>query len=111
MVVSMARSSRPIHSARPAQRDFQAAMKPTVPEDVIPDPGIPGPSNDAEEAINVRKWHVNRVFIFLTGTTATCMAAVVAAPNPAVLGAAAAIWSGSVILAMFLLAGVYRNRG
>lgn len=37
------------------------------------------------------------------------MAAVAAAPNPAVLGAVAAIWAGSVILAMFLLGGTYRD--
>lgn len=85
-------------------------MKQPTPRHVVPDPKIPGPANDAEEGIRIRKWHVNRVFAFLTGTTATCMATVAAVPNPAVLGAVTAIWAGSVILAMFLLAGAYRNR-
>jgi len=35
---------------------------------------------------------------------------VAAAPNLEVLGAVVAIWAGSVVLAMFLLAGAYQNR-
>jgi hypothetical protein len=80
-----------------------------LPEDGVPAPAIPRSVNGSEEAVTIRKWHVNRVFIFLTATTAACMAAVAAAPNPAVLGAVAAIWAGSVILAMFLLGGTYRD--
>jgi hypothetical protein len=82
-----------------------------ISEELLPEPGLPRPVIGSEEFVKVNKWQVNRVFGFLTGSTATCMAGVAAAPNLEVLGAAVAIWAGSVVLAMFLLAHAYRRPG
>lgn len=79
-------------------------------EDERPAPGIPGILLVPEDYIRVRKWHVKRVFYFLTCTSALCLAAIVLAPEPAVQVTALGIWATSAGLAQFLLADAYRKQ-
>lgn len=80
-----------------------------ISEDELPQPGLPVPVVGVEEFIKVRKWQVNRVFVFLTAIAGTCLSAVVASQSLVVLGAVIAIWVGAVLLAKFLLTGTYRR--
>src|SRR5690348_10247260 len=78
-------------------------------EDLVPEPGRAGAVIGPERFAKVKRWHVNRVFYFLTGSSAMCLGTVALVPRPAVQGTAVAVWAGSAGLARFLLAGSYRN--
>lgn len=99
---------RPSHTER--EKHVQLNID-DLSEDEVPEPGLPQAVFGTEEFVKVRKWKINKVFCFLGATAVTCMSAVVAAPHLAVFGAVVAIWTGSVFLARFLLAGAYRNTG
>jgi hypothetical protein len=64
----------------------------------------------SQDYIRVRKWHVKRVFYFLTCVSALCLTAIAVAPKPAVQVTALGIWATSAGLAQFLLAGAYRKQ-
>jgi hypothetical protein len=78
-------------------------------EDEIPRPGRPDPVIASETYTRVRKWHIKRVFYFLTCSSALCLAAVALVPRPAVQATALGIWATSAGLARFLLTGTYRK--
>jgi hypothetical protein len=76
-----------------------------ISEDNVPDPGKPEIIIGPAEYAKVRRGQVNRVFYFLTACSALCIAAVAAAPRPAVQATALAIWAGSLGFARYLLSG------
>jgi hypothetical protein len=78
-------------------------------EDENPEPGMSGIALLPQEYARVRKWHVRRVFYFLTCTSALCLATVALVPKPAVQITALGIWATSAGLAQFLLATAYRK--
>jgi hypothetical protein len=78
-------------------------------EDEAPLPGRSEPVIVPETYTRVRKWHVNRVFYFLTSTSALCLLAVVLAPRTPVQATALGIWMASAGLARFLLSETYRR--
>ena len=78
-------------------------------EDEIPRPGRPDPVLAPDSYSRFRKWRINRVFYFLTSSSALCLAAVTLVPRPAVQATALGIWVTSAGLARFLLTGTYRK--
>jgi hypothetical protein len=78
-------------------------------EDETPEPGMPGVVLLPQDYVRVRKWHVRRVFYFLSCTSALCLATVALVPKPAVQVTALGIWATSAGLAQFLLASAYRK--
>jgi hypothetical protein len=78
-------------------------------EDEDPEPGMSGITLLPQDFARVRKWHVSRVFYFLTCTSALCLATVALVPKPAVQVTALGIWATTAGLAQFLLAGAYRK--
>ena len=80
-------------------------------EDVTSDPIGIGAVVGPEKYAKVKKWHINRVFYFLTCSSAMCLGTVALVPNPVVQGTALAIWAGSVGIGKFLLSGAYHRGG
>jgi hypothetical protein len=78
-------------------------------ENEDPEPGMPQITLLAQDYVKVKKWHVRRVFYFLTSTSALCLATVALVPKPAVQVTALGIWATSAGLAQFLLATAYRK--
>jgi hypothetical protein len=80
-------------------------------ENELPRPGKPGIVVVQEGYARVKRWHIKRVFYFLTCSSALCLTAVALFPKPAVQATAFGILTTSAGLAQFLLAGVYRKPG
>jgi hypothetical protein len=80
-------------------------------ENERPRPGKPETVIVQEDYARVRKWHIKRVFYFLTCSSALCLTTVALVPAPAVQATALGIWATSAGLAQFLLAGAYRKPG
>lgn len=78
-------------------------------ENEDPEPGMSAIALLPEDYSRVKKWHVRRVFYFLTCTSALCLATVALVPKPAVQVTALGIWATSAGLAQFLLANAYRK--
>jgi hypothetical protein len=78
-------------------------------EDEIPAPGEANIVLLPQDHIRVRKWHVRRVFYFLTCVSSLCLAAISLVPKPAVQVTVLGIWATSAGLAQFLLAAAYRK--
>jgi hypothetical protein len=78
-------------------------------EDVIPESGEAQPAISPQNFEKVSKWHINRVFYFLVGSSVLCLATVAVDPHPVVQGTVLTIWAGSVGLARFLLGNAYRT--
>jgi hypothetical protein len=78
-------------------------------ENEIPRPGGLEPVIAPEAYVRFRKWHIKRVFYFLTCCSALCLAAVALVPQTAVQLTALGMWAASVGLARYLLTGAYRK--
>ena len=78
-------------------------------EDEVPAPGKPEIVLLPQDHIRVRKWHVRRVFYFLTCVSTLCLAAIVLVPKPAVQVTVLGIWATSAGLAQFLPGAAYRK--
>ena len=78
-------------------------------EDEAPQPGKPEIVVSPQTYVKARKWHISRVFYFLTLTSALCLATVALVPKPVVQATVLGIWAASVGLAQYLLAGAYRQ--
>lgn len=97
--------------ARRTQRlEFTLKYSDEMSEDERPMPGQPEIVLISHDYIRVRKWHVKRVFYFLTCTSALCLGAIALVPKSAVQVTALGIWATSAGLAQFLLAGAYRKQ-
>jgi hypothetical protein len=81
-----------------------------ISEDLRPTPGKVYPVVVPTEYSKVNKRRVNTVFYYLAGSSVLCLGAVAIEPNPIVQGTAIAIWTGSLALGRFLLAGAYRGK-
>ena len=73
-------------------------------------PGKPSPAIVDTGYTKARRRRISGVFYFLTGASASCLGAVVIAPNPVVQATALTVWAGSVGLARFFLAGAYPKK-
>ena len=82
-----------------------------ISEDIVPGPGKPEIVLGPAEFVKIRKWHVTRVFYFLTFSSALCLTTVAVVPKPAVQATSVAVWLASAGLARYLLADTYRQPG
>lgn len=78
-------------------------------EDEDPGPGMSRITLLPQDYARVKKWHVRRVFYFLTCTSALCLGTVALVPKPAVQVTVLGIWATTAGLAQFLLASAYRK--
>jgi hypothetical protein len=108
----MPTTPRPLDDPLPSWRaGAKSLSSQELSEDVVPGPGKPEIVLAPQEYIKVRKWHVTRVFYFLTGSSVLCLGAVSLVPKPAVYATAVAVLAVSAGLARFLLTQAYQGPG
>lgn len=80
-----------------------------ISENLKPEPGLALPVLSPEETIKFEKWRIRRAFLFLTGTSAMCICALIICPLPIVQVGVVCIWASTVTLGKYLLRRSYNH--